>query len=227
MVDYLLSELPVGYLLAKHAGGGALAETDMQDYAKFSKIITLEAFLPFHNAQHALENSLAISEGILHASLAAFLSVSISTGVLGVADPTLGGNIHTELKIECSVADNVKELLRGIRLHSHRLLSQLAEGDLSRAQLGLGHAYSRSKVKLNVNRVDNMITQSICLLDQLDKDVNTFGMRVREWYGWHFPELIKIVTENSHYAFLVKIIRNKGDLTEDHLEGKIKSETRN
>ena len=52
-------------------------------------------------------------------------------------------------------------------------------GDLDKAQLGLGHAYSRAKVKFNVNRVDNMITQSIALLDQLDKDINTFSMRVR------------------------------------------------
>ena len=47
------------------------------------------------------------------------------------------------------------------------------------ARLGLGHAYSRSKVKFNVHRVDNMIVQSIALLDQLDKDLNTFSMRVK------------------------------------------------
>ena len=63
---------------------------------------------------------------------------------------------------------------------------------MSRAQLGLAHSYSRAKVKFNVNRSDNMIIQAIALLDQLDKDLNTFAMRVREWYGWHFPELAKI-----------------------------------
>ena len=55
----------------------------------------------------------------------------------------------------------------------------LTEGGASKAQLGLGHSYSRAKVKFNVNRSDNMIIQSICLLDQLDKDVNTFSMRIR------------------------------------------------
>ena len=45
--------------------------------------------------------------------------------------------------------------------------------------LGLGHSYSRAKVKFNVNRSDNMIIQSISLLDQLDKDINTFAMRIR------------------------------------------------
>ena len=47
------------------------------------------------------------------------------------------------------------------------------------AELGLGHSYSRSKVKFNVNRVDNMIIQSIAINDQMDKDVNTFAMRMR------------------------------------------------
>lgn len=32
-----------------------------------------------------------------------------------------------------------------------------------------------------MNKVDNMIIQAIALLDTLDKDVNTFVMRVREW----------------------------------------------
>lgn len=60
-----------------------------------------------------------------------------------------------------------------------RHLWDLQEGDIEKAQLGLAHSYSRSKVKFNVNRVDNMIIQSISLLDTLDKDVNTFCMRVR------------------------------------------------
>ena len=29
-------------------------------------------------------------------------------------------------------------------------------------------------------------------------------MRAREWYGWHFPELGKIVTDNLAFAKLVK-----------------------
>jgi nucleolar protein 56 len=76
----------------------------------------------------------------------------------------------------------------------------LGDGRLEQSQLGLGHSYSRSKVKFNPGRADNMIIQSIALLDQLDKDLNTFAMRVREWYGWHFPELKDIVKDNYLYA---------------------------
>lgn len=38
------------------------------------------------------------------------------------------------------------------------------------------------------------------LLDDLDKELNTYAMRVREWYGWHFPELGKIVPDNILFA---------------------------
>ena len=42
------------------------------------------------------------------------------------------------------------------------------------------------------------------LLDDLDKELNNYIMRCREWYGWHFPELSKIVSDNLAYAKIVK-----------------------
>merc|ERR1719225_1665042 len=63
-----------------------------------------------------------------------------------------------------------------------------------------------------------MIIQSIALLDQLDKDINTFAMRIREWYSYHFPELIKIVPENALYARVVKLIKNRKELSQDLFE---------
>jgi snoRNA binding domain, fibrillarin len=54
-------------------------------------------------------------------------------------------------------------------------------------------------------QVDTMIVQAIGLLDELDKDLNTYAMRVREWYGWHFPEMTKIVSDNITYAKTVRL----------------------
>ena len=73
----------------------------------------------------------------------------------------------------------IKVCFLGIRAHFFRLVKGLTETSSGKAQLGLGHSYSRCKVKFNVNRSDNMIIQSISLLDQLDKDVNLFSMRIR------------------------------------------------
>nr|XP_033810237.1 nucleolar protein 56 isoform X3 [Geotrypetes seraphini] len=117
-----------------------------------------------------------------------------------------------------SALENVNAVSEGIRLHFHSLVKGLTAQSASKAQLGLGHSYSRAKVKFNVNRVDNMIIQSISLLDQLDKDINTFSMRVREWYGYHFPELIKIVSDNYTYCRMAKYIGNRKELNEEKLE---------
>jgi nucleolar protein 56 len=141
--------------------------------------------------------------------------------VLGVSDKNLAGSIKAAFPtVECETGDTsevVQDFLRGIRLHAPKLLKQLQEGDVERAQLGLGHAYSRAKVKFSVQKNDNHIIQAIATLDHLDKAINTFSMRVREWYGWHFPELIKIVSENHKYAKLALLIGDKKTLSDDRL----------
>ncbi len=50
------------------------------------------------------------------------------------------------------------------------------------------------------DKVDIMIIQAICLLEDLDKELNNYAMRLKEWYSWHFPELSKIVGDNVVYA---------------------------
>jgi len=64
-----------------------------------------------------------------------------------------------------------------------------------------------------------MIIQTIALVDQLDKDINTFAMRIREWYSYHFPELIKVVSDNYMYAKVAQYIKSRKNLTDDKLEG--------
>jgi len=59
-----------------------------------------------------------------------------------------------------------------------------------------------------------MIIQAVGLLDDLDKELNNFAMRLREWYGWHFPEMGKIVTDNLVYAKVVKLIGLKSKTKE-------------
>lgn len=169
-----------------------------------------------------------VSEGIMPDYLKSTLELNLpqtsgnkSKIVLGVQDKKLAGEISSTFKgVECETSDTsevVADLLRGVRVHAEKLLKGLQDGDLGRAQLGMGHAYSRAKVKFSVHKNDNHIIQAIATLDALDKGINQGSMRVREWYGWHFPELIKIVSDNGTYAKLVLAIGNKKTLTDDKL----------
>lgn len=55
-------------------------------------------------------------------------------------------------------------------------------------------------------------------------------MRLREWYGWHFPEISKIIQENLTYAKTVKMIGMKtntakadlSDLLPEEIEKEVK-----
>merc|ERR1712088_834233 len=138
--------------------------------------------------------------------------------VLGVSDSKLSASINDACGIKCSHIGVVPEVIRGIRQHFAKLVKGFSAATSDKSQLGLSHSYSRAKVKFNVNKSDNMIIQSIALLDQLDKDINTFCMRIREWYSYHFPELIKIVPENALYAKVVKLVKNRKELTADKLD---------
>jgi len=217
-------------------------QDSVQDLAKFGKMVQLVSFLPFEygessvtlidadghrNGKQALEELNDISEGIASEFLRSFLELNLPKAgkkhkvTLGVSDKILAGSIKSAFpNIECETGDTsevVQDMLRGIRQHSEKLLKQLREGDTNTAQLGLGHAYSRAKVKFSVQKDDNHIIQAIAIIDQLDKAINTFSMRVREWYSWHFPELVKIVSDNQKYATVALFVKDKKDLSEDSL----------
>jgi nucleolar protein 56 len=48
-----------------------------------------------------------------------------------------------------------------------------------------------------------IIAQAIQTLDDLDRTVNLFMGRTREWYGVHFPELDRLIEKHETYARLV------------------------
>lgn len=186
------------------------------------RTLTISRKVCSYNFWHLLERLRNIS-GILNPFLKSLLELNLSKPAkksnirLGLSEAGLASSIKAELNIDCDATERSLELIRGIRLHAPKLLKGLQADDLMKAQLGLGHSYSRAKVKFNVNRIDNMIIQAIALLDQLDKDVNLFAMRVREWYGYHFPELVKLVPDNYQYAQAALYIGEKETLTEEKL----------
>ena len=49
----------------------------------------------------------------------------------------------------------------------------------------------------------------------MDKDINTFCMRLKEWFSWHFPELARIVTDNHIYTRLVSLIETRENVNDD------------
>uniref|UniRef100_U5EVT2 Nucleolar protein 56 n=1 Tax=Corethrella appendiculata TaxID=1370023 RepID=U5EVT2_9DIPT len=227
------------FVLYEHAAGYALfsvkefeevsmllpqVEKAVTDLSRFNSIVKLVSFSPFKTAVAALENINAISEGIVPDDLSVFLDSALpktsksNKFTLGISEPKLGAALAEQLNIQCSHIGAVPEIIRGVRAHFANLVKGFTPKSAGVAQLGLGHSYSRCKVKFNVHRSDNMIIQSIALLDQLDKDINTFSMRIREWYSYHFPELVKIVNDNYLFAKVASFVKDRKSLNDESLE---------
>ncbi|KAK2983765.1 hypothetical protein RJ640_005091 [Escallonia rubra] len=210
----VLFETPAGFALFKVLDEGKLSK--VEDLSKeFStpdssrQVVKLKAFSKFENTSEALSAATLLIDSKLSKGLRKFLSAHCDGETLAVADSKLGNAIKEKLQIECVHNNTVMELMRGVRSHLTELISGLGAQDLAPMSLGLSHSLSRYKLKFSPDKVDTMIIQAIGLLDDLDKELNTYAMRVREWYGWHFPELAKIVQDNILYAKTVKLMGNR------------------
>ena len=103
----------------------------------------------------------------------ALLKVSVST----VKTTTKSTNSWESLDSILLVFSNVIPLF----------ISVENEDDYKMMTLGVAHGLSRYKLKFSAEKVDIMIIQAVSLLDELDKEINNYTMRLKEWYGWHFP----------------------------------------
>jgi nucleolar protein 56 len=76
---------------------------------------------------------------------------------------------------------------------------------------------SKLRVRGAVEKRDLIIAQAIQTLDDLDKTINLFMGRIREWYGIHFPELDRLMDKHETYARLVLDLGSKDNFTVENL----------
>ncbi|KAL4779883.1 nucleolar protein 58 [Aspergillus varians] len=211
MTLFILTETSAGYALLKAKDKKLLKRDDIATEAAtaegVSNLLKLKSFQKFDSASAALEEVASLVEGKVTPRLASLLDeIKDEKKVsLAVADPKLGNSIGKLPGLDISlVADSTTaDIFRAIREHLPTLIPGLLPQDMSTMSLGLSHSLARHKLKFSPDKIDTMIVQAIGLLDDLDKELNNYAMRVKEWYGWHFPELAKILNDNIAYSKLV------------------------
>merc|ERR1712216_309056 len=236
----VLLETAAGYGLFKVMNDGKVkngtdlaSEFDTPESA--SSMVKLAKFSKFTDQEDALAAATALVEGKLDKSLKKFLKKNIVDkeikDELIVSDAKVGGLIKDKLGIQCASDSTTLEVLRGIRCQLSSLLPEVSEAAMRQMTVGLSHSLSRHKIKFSPDKVDTMVIQAIGLLDDLDKEINTYSMRIKEWYGWHFPEMSRVVADNTMYAKVVKemgMIKNAAttdlsDILPDEIEEQLKS----
>ncbi|CAD6503340.1 BgTH12-03007 [Blumeria graminis f. sp. triticale] len=209
---FLLTETSAGYALLKASKGTKLLKkTDFSDQLEtaesVNELLKLKKFVKYDSAAIALEEVSALIDGKVPPILSNLLQSlqAESKASLAVSDPKLGVAINKipGLSLTTVSDSSSNDIFRAIRDHLPSLIPGLAEESIATMSLGLSHSLSRHKLRFSPDKVDTMIVQAISLLDDLDKELNTYAMRVKEWYGWHFPEMGKIVNDNLAYAKII------------------------
>lgn len=75
-----------------------------------------------------------------------------------------------------------------------------------------------TELKEAVARRDVMIVHAVHVLEDLDKQINMFYTRCREWYGLHFPELGDLIDEPEEYMRIVAELGSRKNYTVEGLK---------
>ncbi|CDI83748.1 nucleolar protein 5A, putative [Eimeria acervulina] len=234
---FILFEAAPGLLLLRVKAWDSIAQDTeavqeaCADAQRFKQLVSCEAFYPFADAAEALETLVGVANGTVPPCMQKFLELHMPAAArssssskkkkqlagvgeeaaacaLGVCDPTLGKALSA-LGYSVVYNPSMLEVHRGVRMHLRSLAKQLKSLPLNKFQVGLGHSYSRHLMQLDPRMQDKPIMQSVALIDSLDKTINTFAMKLKEWYGWHFPELVKIVPDTEAYIKTLLVIQQK------------------
>jgi nucleolar protein 56 len=136
-------------------------------------------------------------------------------------NPEMSGNAHEKLNIEVSTdaSAEVGKILRDdlekfaldlkvvkkpeqLRVWVHKVSMELA----------------KMKVKKTVERRDLLVAQAVQTVDDLDKSLNLFMSRLREWFGLHYPELDRLVEKHETFARLAVNLGTRDNFTTENLE---------
>jgi nucleolar protein 56 len=122
------------------------------------------------------------------------------------------------LQVEVSTPKETEEF----RLNAEQLAVEIgfvkSAEELTQWTRNVTMELAKAQVKGEAEKRDQVAAQTIQTIDDLDRTLNLFMGRMREWYGVHFPELDRLVEKHETYARLVLKLGNKENFTRKNLE---------
>ena len=132
-------------------------------------------------------------------------------------DSSLANSIKRKLNIKVEIAKVPQEKL--LSLEEVAVKAGFVENleEFRRWLHDFNVEVTKLRVKGAVENRDLLVAQAIQTLDDLDKTINLFMSRIREWYGIHFPELNRLIEKHETYAKLVFKFGNKMNMNVEDL----------
>ncbi|WP_455277551.1 hypothetical protein [[Eubacterium] cellulosolvens] len=123
--------------------------------------------------------------------------------------------IKTYFKKPCKQIDDFKEKMPS---YAVKLKVTKTKDEFNKFLHQLSMQIARKAVTEAITKRDIYAVQAVRTIDDLDKTINLFAGRIREWYGLHFPELDRAIDNHDTYARLIQNLGNKNNFTKKILE---------
>jgi nucleolar protein 56 len=136
-------------------------------------------------------------------------------------DEKLAKSVYKELKIRTKIekasheARKVRDQLGKIAVE-YGFMSSLDEFKKHRERVAFYLA--REQMKTALSRADLFLVNAIHTYDELDRSINLYTNKIREWYGIHFPELDNLVSDHEIYLKLVAEIGERTNFSQSNLK---------
>ena len=183
----------------------------------------LVEWVPFpRDVEKVAEKLLAMDEGKLTEELVTLIKKMMNKGykVFVFEKESLSRAVKETLNVEVEVETPSKagEILRenlGRFAVNLKFVEEEAEirGWIHRVSM----AMSSIRLRRAIEKRDLLIIQVINAIDDVEKTLNLFMSRLREWYGLHFPELSRLIEKHETYVRLVKNLVRRGNFEFERL----------
>ena len=173
------------------------------------------------NMDDAVEEALKIERGELNQAQARLAEKLRQRGVTQVVlEYDEEARLFSKLGFEASVEPGAEPFFRAraqmvelaVRTEFARSEEEFLEW-LFRVEV----EYTRRKLRTVAQKRDLLAAQAIRAIDDIDRTINLFIARLREWYSLHFPELNDLLKDHELYAKLVAEIGHRDGITEEAL----------
>lgn len=108
----------------------------------------------------------------------------------------------------------IKENLRKLTMEKKFVKDQVEFNQLlTKVNLEL----TKVKIKKAIER-DSLIIQANNALEEIDKSINVFIERLREFFGLHFPEMDRIISDHKRYAAIIEKFGSREKIEDPELK---------
>lgn len=123
-------------------------------------------------------------------------------------------NRFKEANFEVEIPNKAnKELRKSLR----KIAKDLGFENVDKTLQNVNMLLTREELKKEASERDKIIIQAINSIDEIDETVNSLYSRIREWYGIHFPELERHISNYNEYFELILKLGERENFTKENI----------